>query len=119
ANQISPQRINPLALTAAKALPLPTVGTSLFVNSSGLLKQTNDNYSGRVDYVLAPSLNLFARYSMADEDAIIPATVTGRDNINSVRPKNFAVGGTTALRPTVVNETRIAFNRFEQVNGLP
>src|SRR5436190_14892885 len=118
-NQIPVQRINPLALTAAKALPLPNVGASLFVNSSGLLKQTNDNYSGRVDYVLAPSLNLFARYSMADEDAIIPATVTGRDNINNVRPQNFAVGGTKTLRPNMVNESRIAFNRFRQVNGLP
>ena len=29
---------------------------------------------------------------MADEDAIIPATVTGRDNVNNVRPQNFVVG---------------------------
>ena len=33
------------------ALPLPNVGTSLFVNSNGLLMQSNDNYSGRVDYM--------------------------------------------------------------------
>ncbi len=119
-NQIPSSRLNPLALTAMNALPLPNVGTgSLFVNSSGLLKQQNGNYSGRVDYVMASGLTLFARYSMADEDAIIPQTVTGRDNLNNVRPQNVTAGVTKTLRPTMVNETRAAFNRFRQINGLP
>lgn len=118
-NQIPVQRINPLALAAASALPLPNVGTSLFVNSSGLLNQTNDNFSGRIDYVATPTLNLFARYSMADEDAIIPATVTGRDNVNNVRPQNFVAGAMKTLGTNLVNETRVAFSRFRQINGLP
>jgi hypothetical protein len=62
---------------------------------------------------------LFARYSAAGEDAIIPSTVTGRDNINNVRPQNFVVGATTTIRPSLLNESRVAFNRFRQVNGLP
>jgi hypothetical protein len=118
-NIIPSQRINAMALAATKALPLPNIGTSLYVNANGLLKQTNDNYSGRVDYVVSPSLNVFGRYSMANEDAIIPATVSGRDNINNVRPQNFVVGATKTLSPTLVNEMRVAFNRFRQVNGLP
>ena len=56
---------------------------------------------------------------MAGEDAIIPSTVTGRDNINNVRPQNFVVGATKTIRPSLLNETRVAFNRFRQVNGLP
>ena len=118
-NMIPAQRINASALAAAKALPLPNLGVSSFVNSNGLLKQTNDNYSGRVDYLVTPSLTLFGRYSMADEDAIIPATVSGRDNINNVRPQNFVVGATKTLRPNLVNEMRVAMSRFRQVNGLP
>lgn len=118
-NVIPAQRINPLALAAAKALPLPNLGISTFVNANGLLKQTNDNYSGRVDYLVTSSLNLFARYSMADEDAIIPATVSGRDNVNNVRPQNVVAGATKTLRPNLVTEMRVAFNRFRQVNGLP
>src|SRR2546422_776451 len=62
---------------------------------------------------------LFGRYSMANEDAIIPATVTGRDNINSVRPQNFVVGATATIRTNLLNESRVAFNRFRQINGLP
>ncbi len=119
-NQIPAQRLNPLALTAMNALPLPNIGgASLFVNSSGILQQNNDNYSGRVDYVVSPGVTLFGRYSMANEDAIIPQTVTGRDNINNVRPQNVAAGVTKSIRPTLVNETRAAFNRFRQINGLP
>ena len=118
-NKIPQQRINPLALAAVNALPLPNVGSSLFVNSNGLLIQGNNNYSGRVDYMFASRFTLFARYSAADEDAIIPATVTGRDNINNVRPQNFVVGATTTIRPNLLNESRVAFNRFRQVNGLP
>ena len=118
-NQIPTQRLNALALAAARALPLPNNGTSLYVNANGLLRQTNDNYSGRVDYVVSPNLNLFARYSVADENAIIPATVSGRDNINDVRPQNLAAGATKTITPTLVNELRVAFNRFRQVNGLP
>ena len=43
---------------------------------------------------------------MADEDAIIPATVTGRDNINNVRPQNFVVGATKTLRPNSGERSR-------------
>jgi hypothetical protein len=119
-NVIPAARIEAMSLSAVKALPLPNVaGTSLFVNSNGVLSQRNDNYSGRVDAALGANTNFFARYSMADEDAVIPATVTGRDNINSVRPQNVAAGLTRVIGPSVVNETRVAFNRFRQVNGLP
>jgi len=119
-DQIPAYRINALALAAANALPAPNIaGTSLFVNSNGLLRQTNDNYSGRVDYLVAHNMTLFGRYSIADEDAGIPAPVTGRDNINNVRPQNMAVGLTTTIGNNLLNETRMAFNRFRQVNGLP
>jgi Carboxypeptidase regulatory-like domain/TonB dependent receptor len=118
-NVIPMQRINPLSLAAVKAMPLPTVGASSFVNSNGLLKQNNDNYSGRVDYMFASRYTVFSRYSAAEEDAIIPATVTGRDNINNVRPQNFVAGATATFRANLVNETRMGYSRYRQVNGLP
>jgi hypothetical protein len=119
-NVIPAARINAMSSAAIKALPVPNVaGTSLFVNANGVLKQRNDNYSGRLDAVLGAGTTLFARYSIADEDAVIPATVSGRDNINSVRPQNVAAGLTKVLGPNLVNETRVAFNRFRQINGLP
>jgi hypothetical protein len=119
-NSVIPaQRINAQALAAAKAMPLPTIGASSFVNSNGLLKQNNDSYSGRVDYMFASRYTVFGRYSAAEEDAIIPATVTGRDNINNVRPQNFVAGATATFRSNLVNETRVGYSRYRQVNGLP
>ncbi len=120
-NNIIPiERMNQLALAAVNASPLPNIGaTSLFVNSNGILRQNNDNYSGRIDYLITPSLTLFGRYSIADEDAIVPQTVTGRDNINNVRPQNAVVGLTKTFHTSVVNETRIGFNRYHQISGLP
>jgi hypothetical protein len=58
-NIIPTQRINPLALAAVNALPLPTVGASSFVNSNGLLNQGNNNYSGRVDYMFTSKFTLW------------------------------------------------------------
>ena len=118
-NVIPSQRINPLSLAAAKALPLPNIGTSQFVNSNGLLIQDNNNYSGRFDYLFTSHFTFFGRYSGAEEDAIIPAPVTGRDNINNVRPQNVVAGVTATIRTNLLNESRVAFNRFRQVNGLP
>ena len=49
-NRIPASRLNPLALAAMKAMPLPTdpvAGT--FVNFGEVLKQNNENYSGRID----------------------------------------------------------------------
>ena len=118
-NIIPTQRINPQAFAAIRAMPLPSVGANSFVNANGLLKQGNNNYSGRVDYLFASSHTVFARYSGAEEDAIIPATVTGRDNINNVRPQNIVAGSMATFRSNLVNELRIGYSRYRQVNGLP
>ncbi len=119
-NQIPTARINPMVLAATNALPLPNIpGTSLFVNSTGVLRQTNENYSARMDYNAGRNVNLFGRYSLQDEDAIIPAAVTGRDGINKIRPQNAIAGTTILFRPDLVSETRLAYNRYRQTNGLP
>ena len=62
---------------------------------------------------------MFGRYSLANERASIPAVVTGRDIVNDVRPQNAVVGVTKLIRGDLVNDTRVAFNRFRQFNGLP
>ena len=79
-NKIPASRINPMAVAAMKAVPLPSnAATGLFENSNGVLRQNNDNYSARMDYPIRETWNLFGRYSISEEKADIPATVTGRD----------------------------------------
>lgn len=113
-------RMNAVALTGMRALPLPNVpGTSLYVNSHGLTRQDNENYSGRLDFLARQNLTLFGRYSLANEHATIPAAVPDRDQIARIRPQSAVLGATALLRGNLVNETRFVFSRFRMLNGLP
>jgi hypothetical protein len=119
-NRIPTARMNPLALAAINALPLPSDPTGkFFQNASGVLRQDNDNYSGRVDYTFRPNWTLFSRYSISDENAIIPAAVTGRDGLNNARSQNAVIGSTKVLSANLLNETRIGFSRLVYLTGLP
>ncbi|MDQ3665878.1 MAG: TonB-dependent receptor [Acidobacteriota bacterium] len=119
-NRIPVNRINPVALTAIQALPLPNVpGTSLYVNESGVLRQDNDNYSARVDFNVTPNNTFFGRYSIAEEDATIPEPVPGRDNVNNGRPQNVVLALTSVVSSNAVNELRFGFNRLRLLSGLP
>jgi hypothetical protein len=119
-NMIPKDRINPLALAAVRALPLPSdPTTNSFVNATGVLSQRNNNYSGRLDYALTPNWTLFGRYSVSDEKAAIPAVVTGRDGLNNALSKSAVLGSTKVLSTHMVNETRLSFSRLRIFTGLP
>jgi hypothetical protein len=119
-NKIPANRINPQALAALTAMPLPTdLAASTFVNSSEVLTQNNENYSGRIDYAMNPKWNLFSRYSLGEEDAKIPGTVTGRSILNPARSQHAVVGSTGVLRSNLVNEARGGFSRLRVLNGVP
>jgi hypothetical protein len=119
-NRIPANRINPLSLAAMNAIPLPSnPATGFYENSSGVLTQNNENYSGRFDYNARPNWSVFGRYSLSDEDAKIPATVPGRDVINVARSQNVVLGSTVVITPNLLNETRISYGRLSILNGLP
>ena len=119
-NKIPASRLNPLTLAAMNGMPLPTdpvAGT--FVNSGEVLKQNNNNYSGRVDYALNTKWNLFSRYSLGDEDAVIPGVVTGREILNPARSQHAVLGLTGVIKANLLNEARFGFSRLYVLNGVP
>jgi hypothetical protein len=119
-NKIPANRINPLAIASMKAVPLPRdASTGLFENSNGILRQNNENYSIRMDYPVRESWNLFGRYSISEEAADIPATVTGRDRINNARVQSAVLGSTKVITSSLLNETRLSFSRNTILSGLP
>jgi hypothetical protein len=119
-NRIPANRINPSTLAALVAMPLPTDPVAnTFVNSSEVLTQNNSNYSGRIDYALNPKWNLFGRYSLGDEDAKIPGTVTGREILNPARTQHAVLGLTGVIKPNLLNEARFGFSRLYVLNGVP
>jgi len=119
-NRIPASRLNPQTLAALNAMPLPTDPVaSTFVNSSEVLTQNNDNYSGRVDYAMNSKWTLFSRYSLGEEDAKIPGTVTGRTILNPARSQHAVLGSTGALKSNLINEARFGFSRLRVLNGVP
>jgi hypothetical protein len=118
-NVIPLTRLNPMSIAAMAAMPLPNVGKSNFVNVSEVQQQNNDNYSARFDYLVTQKVTLFGRYSISDENDIIPDVAPNRDQVSSVRPQNLAVGSSQVLSPNKVNEVRLGFNRLQFLNGLP
>jgi hypothetical protein len=119
ANIIPSQRINPLVQAAMQALPAANLPANLFINTGEVLRQNNDNYSGRVDYTISDSLRMFGRYSGAEEDASNPATITNRASLNDAIPRNAAFGFSQVLAPNKVNDLRLGFNRLNFLYGLP
>jgi hypothetical protein len=119
-NKIPANRLNPLALAAIKAIPLPRdPATGLYENATGILRQNNDNFSNRLDYARSETWNIFGRYSISEEKADIPGAVVGRDRINNARAQNAVIGSTKVLTPNLLNETRLSFSRQAILNGLP
>jgi hypothetical protein len=118
-NIIPNSRINPSVSAAMNSLPLPNLPSNFFINTAEVLSQTNDNFSGRVDYLIDEKLRLFTRYSSAAEDASNPATLPNRASENSAVPRNVAVGFSQVLSPAKVNDIRLGFNRLNFLYGLP
>jgi hypothetical protein len=118
-NIIPQSRINQSVLAAMGALPLPNLAGNLFINTGEVLVENNDNITGRVDYNLSERLRLFTRYSSANEDAAIPATLTNRAGLNSSVPRNAALGFSQVLGTNKVNDIRVGFSRLNFLYGLP
>jgi hypothetical protein len=118
-NIIPAGRISPQVSAAMGILPLPNVAGGLFINTADALKQNNDNLSARVDYTLNQNLRFFTRYSAANEDAGVPATIPGRDSLDNSVPRNAAAGFSQIFSGNKVNDIRLGFSRLNFLYGLP
>jgi len=117
--RIPQNRIDPQALAAINALPLPNSGARSYVNTESTLSQDIYNSSLRIDLNAGEGQHIFGRYSFADENAIVPETVPGRDNLQDARPHNAVVGWTSVLTARAVNEVRAGISLLKYVSGLP
>ena len=118
-NIIPASRIDPSVSAAMNILPLPNLPGGLYVNSTDVLVQNDNNYSARVDYNLNDKTKLFTRYSSAVEDASIPVVLPQRANLDNAIPRNVAAGITQAISANKVNDIRLGFNRLNFLYGLP
>ena len=122
ANDTIPQSlINPTALVAINAAPMPNIpgSTNQYANFNEVLQQNSNNYSIRTDYILSTSVTLFGRYSGYRENDVTPGSTAGYSSIGYALPQNGVIGSTAVLSPTTVNEARLGFNRMNYGSGIP
>jgi len=125
-NRIPPDRIHPLSRAILERVPLPNIpnaplGQNNHVNAASRRVDT-DQFTIRLDHRINERNQLFSRFTFYDSKQFIPFTTNtlafnpqsppGFGDMNNDFSRNFVLGLTTVLSPTVVNDFRIGFNRL-------
>jgi hypothetical protein len=90
--------------------------TANFV-SSPTQRDRTDHFDARIDHGFGDAVDVMARYSLADRQLFEPFSGPGFSALPGFgsdvdrRAQNAALSATQVLSPTLVNETRIGFNR--------
>jgi len=122
-NQIPQNRIH---VVAARLNPLiPTTNTAGFQNNlvANVPSILNgSNWDGRTDYRVNDKTNLFLKYGYARWNALESAAlgpVIGEGADSRVRTQTAVANVNRILTPTLLTETRLAFNRYQSnVDGI-
>jgi hypothetical protein len=109
---------NPVGLAIFDLFPQPNRAgqTGNFV-ASPTQTDRHDHLDARLDHNMGESVDLMARYSLADRRLYEPFSGPGFSSLPGFgsdvdrRAHNAVVSATQILSPTLVNETRVGFNR--------
>jgi outer membrane receptor protein involved in Fe transport len=127
-NIIPANRFDPIAHNMLLLYPAPNVPGALshnyIANDPGSINI--DQGDGRGDYVINQSQQLFGRFSISHTNKFqqppLPGLADGGNGTQGISfdsTRGLAVGHTWAIRPTMVNDVRVGFNRDHYTNGLP
>jgi hypothetical protein len=135
---IPPNRIDPLAAFYVSTYPAPNFVDPLQQGPSGCgiycdnylgtvgSSQSTHNFSLKIDHVLSPAHKLFAewlfnpsyytnfRYPWDGPTAVTSTGIAGAQPYRTIN-QIFALGLTSTLSPTLVNEARASFSRQSQI----
>jgi hypothetical protein len=116
---IPPQCIDPAMgkFVASSYVALP--------NSPGLVNNyrqpllfptTFNQFAGRIDYALNPSMNVWGRYSFGSENAATPEPISGTGTTQKVSTSTLSLHYSWALSGRMVNEIKANYLRFSARN---
>ncbi len=125
-NQIPLSRIDPLSNAILARIPLPNQpGAGPEENNTinvGDRKVSSDQFTLRIDHQLTPSHELFARFLLFNSAQLFPFVPNSFAQNPSAPPgfgtnkddsgRNLALGLTSTLRPTLVNDCRFGYNYY-------
>jgi outer membrane receptor protein involved in Fe transport len=113
---------NPLSATILQLFPQPNLNVASGNNYSFAAPNTNNsnNFTAKIDHRFNDRYTLSGRYIFGDGDQVFPLT-TGNGSplpayqtVVPTRVQLFGLNLSQILSPNIVNETRIAYNRFVQ-----
>jgi outer membrane receptor protein involved in Fe transport len=113
---------NPLSTNILQLFPQPNLNVATDNNYSFAAPNTNnsDNFLVKIDHRFNDSYTLSGRYIFGDGDQVFPLT-TGNGSplpdYQTVVPTRVQLVGlnlSQIISPNIVNETRVAYNRFVQ-----
>jgi hypothetical protein len=115
-NQVPKAALSPQTLAFLQYEPLPNTvnGAFNYVTTAASAVSRQKNFTGRVDHTLSSRDLLSGRYVFNDTyEAGTP--IWGHDERNNLgRTQNVSVSWTRTIRPTLVNELRGGWHRFNE-----
>jgi hypothetical protein len=123
-NQISANRINPIAAKLLPLIPLPNVPGAFVSNLITNVPFTYDGHSfdGRVDHTFSENTRGFAKfnhstYNVRDEAAL--GNVVGQGSVSTPYTVTAILSATHTFSPTLLGEFRGGYNRYyTNVRGI-
>ena len=125
-NMIPTTQINPVSQAILNLVPLPNIpgaapGQNNYINLDTKRVQI-DQFTVRVDQKISDRNQLFGRFTFYDSNQFVPFT-QNTTTFNPQAPpgfgdnqddysRNFAVGLTTVISPTLINDLRGGYNRI-------
>lgn len=125
-NKIPLGQMDPLSLKVLSLTPLPNIpnaapGQNNYINEGTRRVQT-DQFTVRIDRKISDRNQLFGRFTFYDSSQYVPFTIN-TTTFNPQAPpgfgdnqddysRNLAVGLTTIISPTLINDLRVGYNRI-------
>ncbi len=112
-NIIPSQRISRFARVLNPTIPAPNVaGANNFLTTRSFSDDWN-NVTFRSDQTLSAKHTLFERYIWYDASQLLPAAFTSTSYPQSAQ--NLSVGDTYIIRPNLINDLRLGYNRANNI----
>ena len=127
-NIIPASRLDSISSAVAQLYPAPNVPGALANNYvvNALGNEQIDQADVRVDHTISDRQQIFARFSLSQENRFQTPPLPGLADGGSYSTGNYiddtrgaAIGYTFTLSPTMVNELRIGFNRAHYIDNKP
>lgn len=112
-NRIPANRINSITSQVLDTVPLPNrsgqVSNYLDTRSA---RQTDNQWSARLDHQISQADMFFARLSANDTQSFSPNALPGFGTSFETRPKNLTVSEIHTFRPALINEFKFGYARL-------